>query len=281
MYLRESASRAFALLAKNPPLFGQTMIAKASSLRPLPPFPAYCQLGDVIFEIDSRAERAAAAMFFGSYSPLVVNAIKRCLRPGDIFFDVGANVGYLSAVAAQLVGHGGQIHSFEPVPRYFESLQRLVELNPSHTIFANSCAAGASAGSATIHITREPGQNTLVTGYKSGFEVSSTLEVPVITLDTYIESRCLDRVTLIKIDAEGFELPILEGLRRTLRNGHRPPIICEIAPRAYPLMNRNISELSDLMSQFGYTGRDIIDGRTRVHLNSLRHVTDVLFLAGA
>ena len=279
MYLRESASRALTLLAKNPPLFGRTLLAKANALRPAPPVPLQCRIGDVVLEIVSTQKRAAAAMYFRAYSPLVVDAMKRHLRTGDVFIDVGANVGYLSAVAAALVGTRGQVHSFEPVPRYFRSLCRLAELNPSHSIIANTCAVGAVAGSAMIHITREPGQNTLVAAYKDGADVISALEVPVIRLDSYIEARRIARVALIKIDAEGFELPILEGMRGCFGRAQRPAIICEIAPRAYALMGRSVAELANLMSAYGYTARDIIDGKTPVDLSSLKHVTDVLFLA--
>ena len=81
-------------------------------------------------------------MYFGSYALLVIDAMKRFLRPGDIFFDVGANIGYLSAIAAGLVGTQRASSRFEPVPAYFERLQRLAELNPNTRFVANSCAAG-------------------------------------------------------------------------------------------------------------------------------------------
>ncbi|MGH9737876.1 MAG: FkbM family methyltransferase [Candidatus Acidiferrales bacterium] len=281
MYLRESASRAFTLLAKNPPLFGRTMLAKANSLRRAPAFPAQRQIGDVVFEIGATCNPAPAAMYFASYSPLVVDAMKRHLTAGDVFIDVGANVGYLSAVGASLVGRRGQVHSFEPVPRYFQILRRLAELNPSHAIVANSCAAGAVNGTAKIHVTREPGQNTLVRGYKSGAEITSSLDISVIRLDSYIESQRLSRVALIKIDTEGFELPVLEGLRGYFDSGQRPAIICEIAPRAYALMGRTSADISDYMARYGYRARDIIDGTTPVNVVVLQHVTDVLFLKGS
>jgi len=281
MHVRESASRAFTLLAKNPPLFGRMMLAKANALRPAPPLPALRRIGDVAFELDASQNGATAAMYFGSYSLLVVSAMRRYLHAGGVFIDVGANVGYLSAIGAELVGPSGQVHAFEPVPRYFQRLHRLAELNPSFSILANACAVGAAPGRATISVTREPGQNTLVPGYKSGAEVIDTIEVPIVRLDSYLESRHIQSVALIKIDAEGFELPILEGLRGYLETARAlPAIICEIAPRAYALMDRQISELSELMYQCGYTARDIIDGTTPVDLSALKHVTDVLFLAG-
>lgn len=279
MHIKESASRAFTLLTKNPALFGRVLVTKANATRPLAGSPTRCRLGNVQFDLDPANNHSAAAMYRGAYSPLVVNAMKRHLHPGDVFMDVGANVGYLSAVGAALVGPRGQVHSFEPVPRYFQNLHRLTELNPAYSIAANACAAGAVPGTAPILVTHEPGQNTMVPGYKSWFEVTSMLDVPVIRLDSYLESRRIASVALIKIDAEGFELPVLEGLQSFLDGGQRPAIICEIAPRAYRLIGRSVAELEELMSRYGYSARDIIDGETPVNLRTLRHVTDVLFLA--
>jgi FkbM family methyltransferase len=282
MYLRETVSRACTLLTKNPPLFGRVMLAKTRAMRPAPRLPAMRSIGGVKFEIDSSQNGSAAAMFVGAYSPLVADAMRRYLRPGDVFIDVGANVGYLSAIAADIVGASGQVHSFEPVPRYFQRLRQLAQLNPGYSIAANQSAVGAAAGSATILITRQPGQNTLVPGYKTGLQVATRLEVPVIRLDSYIESHGIPYVAAIKIDAEGFELPVLEGMRAYFETAPiKPAIICEIAPRAYPLMGRKVSELTQLMSRYGYSAYDIIDGAGPVELSALTHVTDVLFLAGS
>jgi FkbM family methyltransferase len=221
-------------------------------------------------------------MYFGSYALLVTEAMKRYLKPGDTFFDVGANIGYLSAVAAGLVGKSGQVHSFEPVPAYFARLERLADLNPGHTFFANPCAAGDSDETCTIYVTREPGQNTMVSSYQSDFEITSTLEVPVVRLDSYIADHGIARVAMIKIDAEGYEFPTLRGMQSYFeRSKDRPAIVCEIAPRAYPLMGKKLSDLSDYMAQYGYIARDLIDGSTPVDLSSLNHVEDVLFLAEA
>lgn len=278
MHFRESASRAFTLLTKNPALFGRVLVTRASAVRPPVALPRTCRVGDVLFNLDPDNNPAAAAMYRAAYSPLVVDAMKRYLHPGAVFMDIGANIGYLSAVGAALVGPGGQVHSFEPVPRYFENLRRLAELNPAYSIVANQSAAGAAPSRAAILITHEPGQNTFVTGYKLGPDVESTLDVPVVRLDSYIEMQNIARVTLIKIDVEGFELPVLEGLRGLFEKGQRPAIICEVAPRAYRLLGRSVAELNELIRRYGYSAWEIIDGKTRVNLHELRHVTDVLFL---
>jgi hypothetical protein len=97
-----------------------------------------------------------------------------------------------------------------------------------------------------------------------------------------LAERNINRISLVKIDAEGYELPILKGLRGFFdRSKQRPAIICEIAPRAYPLLGRTISELSDYMSSYGYGAYDLIDGTTPVNLSAVEHVEDVLFIAKA
>jgi FkbM family methyltransferase len=246
----------------------------------MPALPARRLVNNIEFEYDLDHYHGTAPMYFGSYAPLVVAAMKKHLKRGDVFVDVGANIGYLTAVASGLVGVEGQVHAFEPVPAYFERLERLAELNPRHTIVANSCGAGEMSGPCTIYVTHEPGQNTMVAAYKKAPEIESTIQVPVIRLDTYISARRITRVALIKIDAEGFELPILQGLQGYLAGTtHRPTIICEIAPRAYPLIGKKLSDLKDYMGKFGYTARDLIDGATPVDICALKHVDDVLFLA--
>jgi FkbM family methyltransferase len=268
------------LLAKNPALFCRVMLAKLNTARRMPPLPARKRIANVVFEFDLDRYRGTAPMYFGSYAIPLVETMKRFLRPGDVFFDVGANIGYLSAIAAGLVGPTGQIHCFEPVPEYFDRVEKLAALNPGYAFRVNFCAAGEEPGKCKIYVTREPGQSTLVAAYKSDPEIVSTLEVPVIRLDAYAQQHGIERVALIKIDAEGFELPILRGLQGFFeRTKLRPAILCEIAPGAYPLMGRKVSELASYMAEYGYRAHDLIDGTTPVNLEAIHHVDDVLFLA--
>lgn len=248
----------------------------------MPPLPARRQIGDVTFECSLANYHGTAPMYFGSYAVLVVEAMKRFLRPGDTFLDIGANIGYLSAIGADLVGRRGQVHAFEPVPTHFEKLCRLVDLNPEYNIIANPFAAGEESSACTMYVAHQAGQSTLVPSYKARSEIADELQVPVVRLDAYIERHKLGRVALIKIDAEGFELPILKGLEGYFEaTEERPAIICEIAPRAYSLMGRRIEELADLAAAYGYTACDLIDCLTPIDLRKIAHVEDVLFRAGA
>ncbi|HXZ11720.1 MAG TPA: FkbM family methyltransferase [Candidatus Sulfotelmatobacter sp.] len=279
MHLGSAASRAATLLVKRPGLFGRVMFAKLNTARRLPRLPASKRINGVVFEYTLERYRGTAPMYFGSYAPLVIEAMRRFLKRGDIFIDVGASIGYLSAIGAGLVGCGGQVHCFEPAPPYFERLKRLAELNPGHRIVPNACAAGEKAGRCRIYITREAGQNTMVPAYQPAMEITSSLEVPVARLDSYIEQRGLERVALIKIDAEGYEFPALRGLQGFFERTERlPAIICEIAPRAYPLTGKRPTDLADYMSDYGYGAFDLIDGSTPADLSEIDQVEDILFL---
>jgi FkbM family methyltransferase len=274
LHLGARARRTATLLTRNPRLFCQVMARKLGTIRRVPATSSR-RFNGVLFECSSRE----ASMYFGSYAPLVVDAMRRLLKPGDIFFDVGANVGYLSAIAAGLVGTGGQVHAFEPASEHFVRLARLAQLNPKHTVVANACAAGEADAAATIYVTYESGQSTLVDSYKRPEEIARSREVPVVRLDSYIEQAGIDDVALIKIDVEGYELPVLKGLERYFRTGRRPAIICEVAPRAYPLLGNTISDLSQYISSLGYSAFDVADGTTPIDLSSIDCVDDVLFLA--
>ncbi len=280
MHLQATAARAATLLTRNPGLFCRVMLGKVQSTRRMPSLPARRRMNGVVFEYDTADYRGAAPMYFGSYAPLVVEAMKRYLRRGGVFIDVGANIGYLSAIAAGLVGIEGQIHSFEPVPAYYEKLHKFAEMNSRYVIVPNACAVGEHAGSCTIYVTREPGQNTLIPAYQREAEIISTLHVPLARLDEYIAEKNIALVSLIKIDAEGFEFPVLKGLETYFSStDKRPPIICEIAPRAYSLLGKSLSDLRNYMCRFGYSAYDLADGRTPVDLLTIKRVDDVLFLA--
>ncbi|MGH9757713.1 MAG: FkbM family methyltransferase, partial [Candidatus Acidiferrales bacterium] len=167
-----TAAKATTLLARNPALFCRVALSKLSTARKMPALPVRRMISDIAFEYDLEGYRGTAPMYFGSYALLIVEAMKRFLPRGGTFIDVGANIGYLSAVAAGLVGPTGEVHCFEPVPAYVERLDRLARLNPHHKIKVNACAAGEIPGKSTIYVTEEAGQSTMVPAYKQAADIN-------------------------------------------------------------------------------------------------------------
>jgi len=166
------------------------------------------------------------AMLTESYDINLSNILRESLRPGDIAIDVGANVGYISAIAASLVGPSGEVHGFEPLSECYDRLRVLQTLNPQHKLVFTNVALGAERGSLPISYDPQGGSRTatLVSGYSNPM----TIEVPVVRLDDYISIHISrpERIKIIKIDVEGFEFPVLIGCREILRGNRLPPSDC-------------------------------------------------------
>jgi FkbM family methyltransferase len=219
-------------------------------------------------------------MYHGLYQREIASLLKKYLRQGDTFIDVGANIGYISAIALSLVGKTGEVHSFEPVPRLFKRLLMLQEDNPEYHIYTNNIALGDEEGVSRIAVTnlKNIGWNTMVPGLMSEETTGETMDVQVVRLDTYLRSNNINNIRLIKIDTEGYEFPVIKGITGYLRDSKQFPIfIIEIAPTAYSLLNLSIKDFQELMRGLGYVGYTL-DGKRPIDLNMLRITTDVLFL---
>lgn len=221
-------------------------------------------------------------IYFNFYEIATVEFMKKTLKEGDIFLDIGTNIGYVAAVAADLVGESGEIHAFEPIPLYFEVLKRLVLNNPKYHIVANQCALGEDSGQAKIDFANPPhiGGSSMTPGVLPSSIPRNTIEVPVMRLDNYIEQKKIkkDKISLIKIDVEGFEFPVLKGLPKYFENtNYRPPIICEITPSAYPLLKTTRQELIDYMKQYGYEAYNIMAPWRKVDIRKFKEGTNVIW----
>ena len=198
--------------------------------------------------------------FFHTHEMFLERIFKRCLAPGNTFVDIGANCGYWSAYSLSLVGQSGEVHAFEPVPHYFTFVRRLAELNPGYRVIANQVACGARPGAFPMAVVAPRAENfdnydtnigssSLAAGFLDhASELRENITVEVIAFDSYVRERKidLDRVGLIKIDVEGFEAEVFDGMQGVLaKSGRKVPILCEILTdldRPEPLDGRRIIE---------------------------------------
>jgi len=238
------------------------------------------EINGVKMLFDFELGKVIKRMYFNAYEIEVIRIMKKYLRPGGVFIDVGANIGYLSAIAAGLVGISGQVHSFEPVPQYYSYLSEIAELNPSHIIIANNCALGENPGQTTIYTQQgNIGGSSIVRGYFSEDQIDEAITVEVRRLDDYLQQKAVVNVSMIKIDTQGFELPVLMGTSGYLQanKDNLPMIICEVSPHVFGLINHDIKDLAVLMKDIGYDPFCIC-GRHRIKLEKIHTIyRDVFF----
>jgi len=214
----------------------------------------------VQYEIDMSLHRMMKKYYFHTHEMFLERIFNRCLAPGKTFIDIGANCGYWSAYSLSLVGQAGEVHAFEPVPHYFTFVRRLAELNPDYRVIANQVACGARPGAFTMTIVAPRAENfdnyntnigssSLAAGFLDhASALTENITVEVITFDKYVRDRNidLDRVGLIKIDVEGFETEVFDGMKDVLaKSGKKVPILCEVLTdrdRPAPLDGRRIIE---------------------------------------
>ena len=238
------------------------------------------QINGIHFNIELELDSAMHSMYFGGYQLEITRLLKKYLKEGDTFVDVGANIGYISAFALGLVGKTGEVHSFEPVPQYFERLKNIKKDNPSYRHYINGVALGENEGTATISVTnlKNIGWNTMVPGFMPPGTVKEKVDIAVSTLDRYLAKRNIQKLKLVKIDTEGYEFPVIKGFQEYLRAAKELPIIViEVAPPAYTMLNLSLSEFSVFMNAMGYLAWNI-DLKNLVELTNLEETTDVVFL---
>jgi FkbM family methyltransferase len=175
----------------------------------------------------------------GTYEKGILFFLKDFLKKGDCFVDVGANIGLMSLFASQCVGENGTVLSFEAHPETSELLNYNISLNKFKNIRVFDCALGGQKGEGVIRFQSElnRGGASLVDNVKreDGFKVI------IDTLDALFPDKLIPKV--VKIDVEGFELEVLKGAEKIIRN-YSPVLILELIDER-SAENDDVSNLID------------------------------------
>ncbi|HEY3488856.1 MAG TPA: FkbM family methyltransferase [Candidatus Deferrimicrobiaceae bacterium] len=156
-------------------------------------------------------------VWLGSYEIDKQMSMMRCIRVGDVFFDVGANTGFYSLFASVLSGPGGRVVAIEPLPRNLAYIRRHVAMNGIDNVAIVGKAVSDRVGTATFAVDG-PATSRLAEG--------GSLTVEVTTIDEI--SRTLGIVpNVMKVDIEGAEIDMLKGAREVLAKG-RPVIFMSL-----------------------------------------------------
>lgn len=148
------------------------------------------------------------------------------LRSSGVFFDVGANTGLYTLLAALSPGER-EVHAFEAVPRVCASLQRNLALNGATNAVAICGAVGDRDGEIDLYIPGGPYLPVSASTRRDFRRAEEVITVPVLRLDGYREREGITAVDLLKIDTEGTEPEVLKGAREILRTD-QPIVICEV-----------------------------------------------------
>jgi len=176
------------------------------------------------------------------------NALSAYARPGCTAVDVGANLGFLTALLSRLVGESGHVHSFEPLPRVYQKLVEVIEANSLGNVTAHNFGCGEKAGVMPLHVTKSTGNSSLRLRAGLVSQVRETQDVQLVALDNYLGPK-LTRLDFLKIDTEGFEDCVLYGARELISR-FLPVIYLELTSEYLAASRRAVSILGELGYRF-------------------------------
>lgn len=166
--------------------------------------------------------------WLGTYEMALQDAIRDWVKAGWIAYDVGANVGYVTLLLARQVGAGGRVIAFEALPANLERLKTHIEMNDaSQQVTVEPYAVGRGDGTARFHVGVSDDTGRLEGSAGRITLKGESIEVPVLSLDTYAYERKNQVPQVVKMDIEGGEVLAVAGMRHLLKE-NRPLMLIEI-----------------------------------------------------
>lgn len=206
------------------------------------------------------------------HEPQTQRLLHQYIREDMIVVDIGANIGYLALLMAQLVGPKGKVYAVEPGPDNLEFLYKNVQLNGFSNVEVLPYAVGATRQIQNFHL-RKAG--TLHSLYAQADTVVETVRIQVAPLDELVKEKQID---FVKIDVEGGEIEVLKGMRQILQSNPELRLIVEWNPAALQRAGHEAEELPKLLQEAGFHV-SVINEETKC-LQSLEQVLNHIQASG-
>lgn len=202
----------------------------------------------------------------GAAEPLTLRLMKNVIQEGDVVVDVGAHVGQHAIVAARACGEAGLVIAIDPQPYNVDRIARNADLNGLTNVDAVCAAVGNEGGYIKFALQSATDRARLSLVRPSPNEKACLVEVPIRRLDDILASRRLSHVKLIKIDVEGYELEVLEGLGEMVATCDH--IVFELLAETE---KRKSEAVIDLLKRSGFLLRDVLGNRWNPGLPLMEH----------
>ncbi len=180
---------------------------------------------------------------FGNLESGVQEAMVRHLPRGGTFYDIGANLGFFSLLGAHLAGLAeGHVYAFEAAPDNADAIIANARRNYVANITVIAKAVSAHSGRGRLQVVDDQSWSKLEDYGHHPF-TENVIEVELVAIDDMLRSGELRPPTVVKIDVEGAEIAVIEGMRETIA-AHHPVLICEL--------HDTHREFSAAMDEVGY-----------------------------
>jgi FkbM family methyltransferase len=230
-----------------------------------------------------KTEDAVGRTMFktGDYESAISDFVSRIeLRPGEVAFDVGANIGWYSVLIAAATANRNTVYAFEPDAFNFNLLYENVSLNGASSVLPVRLAVGEESCTKTLfkYPSKNLGRHSLLPIGQDGSEM-----VECVALDDFCLSRGIDpaRVAFLKIDVEGYEMFVIRGASTVLQ--HARVVVTEYIPKQLAHGGVQGEDFIDSMGERGFEPHLVEEGRlclkSREQIKALE-ACDIIWMRG-
>lgn len=231
----------------NPTSYGRYLITSlAVRVGAVPPDGVYEVKPNIHLYLETK-DYIDRSLYFDSFEFTTQKIIRKHLALGYTFIDIGANIGYYSLLANQIVGKNGRVIAFEPNPVTIERIKKNIALNNASNVELVEVALSNKVGKVQLFCPVDETHG--FTSMKNhGWENANCYDVSTQPLDEIIP-KDVTRIDLIKIDVEGAELLVFQGASKTIRE-FKPKIILELNEKAALNFGYDILDVVKLLISF-------------------------------
>ncbi|MDP3181551.1 MAG: FkbM family methyltransferase [Desulfobaccales bacterium] len=214
-------------------------------------------------KLDLKDEEQKKIYFYGHYHERYeADLVQRLLDADEVFWDIGANVGYFSLVAATALNNSGQILAFEPGRLAYERLLDNISLNPFTNIKTFQLAVAATEGEAVLYLSADIADSS-ASLYHPGKEPAGRQVCMTISLDKFLVEQGLRPPGFLKIDVEGAELAVLQGAPNLIA-AYTPLLLMEMEEKNLAAAGASKADIQQLLTGYGYRAAHLRQGRWRL-----------------
>lgn len=179
----------------------------------------------------------------GIAEPEVQKACESLVRPGAVAYDIGANIGFYTILLGRLVRDQGQVFAFEPLDAAAIQAEENVLLNGMNHVEVVKAAVGTECGETEFILGEGSLVGRLASVVPNHADSVGSIKVPVVTLDHFVLQQGNPPPHFLKVDVEGGEVAVLQGMREVLQQ-YQPVLLCE--------MHGRNKEVAEVLNEIGY-----------------------------
>lgn len=161
------------------------------------------------------------------YEKYQTELFRKIVKKGMVVVDIGASIGYYTLIAAELVGENGKVFAFEPEPENYALLVRNIEANGYKNVLPVQKAVSNKVETTRLFLS--PDGNTGWHRIYDSQDGWDSIEIETVTLDEFFKDK-EGRIDVIKMDVEGAEMAVLQGMSHILKGNDNLKIFTEFMP---------------------------------------------------